>query len=86
MSRPFPVVRDECYERYVSFGGFEAMWTRRHRGLRALASQLPGQAWSLVRGLSAVATVFTPVGWAGGDFGLRLQDYRHVTSESVSNR
>ncbi|MEZ5282671.1 MAG: glycosyltransferase [Acidimicrobiales bacterium] len=90
-------------ERYLSFGGFEAMWTRRHRGRRALAAQLPSQARSFVRGVAvafasllpkqspqqraerqaeAIATAVAPIGWVGGVFGFRLQDYRRVTSES----
>ena len=93
-------------ERYISFGGFESMWTRRHRGRRALARQLPTQAKGLAQGVLAAARVFTPgqpperraehqaaavahtftaIGWVGGIFGLRLQDYRRVTSESATS-
>ena len=89
--------------RFMSFGGFEAMWTRRHRGRRALAAQLPKQLGGLGLGAGsavascwpfqsagrramhqarAMAATFTALGWMGGVFGRRVQDYRKVTSES----
>jgi glycosyltransferase involved in cell wall biosynthesis len=89
-------------ERFISFGGFEAMWTRKYRGRRALLAQAPGQLRGLCAGIAAgvasclpnqseaararrqakaIATTAMAAGWVGGVFGIRLQDYRRVTSE-----
>lgn len=83
------------WRRYLSFGGFESMYSIEHNGLVAT---LRGGAWSTLkqfgaglgnaalardpqRHAAAVAHLGQSCGWAAGLFGRRVNDYRQVTSQ-----
>lgn len=82
------------WQRYLSFGGFESMYSVENHGL---ATTLRDGAWpttkQFVAGLgnaalardprrhaSAVAQLGRSCGWVAGLFGRRVSDYREVTS------
>jgi len=87
-------------ERYLSFGGFEAIQTRRSEGTTALIRETPRRLGDLVEGIAlgaaslgnpgrrarAFSTTFATLGWLGGVAGWRISDYRRVTSEGGSVR
>lgn len=82
-------------ERFLSFGGFEATFLRRHEGPAAVRRAIPRQVLELARGCwyavtslgdrperraVAIATTAHAAGWLGGALGWRVADYRRVTS------
>jgi GT2 family glycosyltransferase len=84
-------------ERYLSYGGFEAIHARSTGGWRALARDAPAETVRLARGIAAavggirgdadaqaaaIAHTAQAVGWFGGIAGWRVRDYRTVTSAS----
>lgn len=83
------------WQRFLSFGGFESMYSVEHHGL---AATLRDGAWptmkQFVAGLgnaalardphrhaAAVADLATSCGWVAGLFGRRVDDYREMTSQ-----